>query len=190
MQTRSRATVDALVEAAAQVFETHGYAAGTTNRIAERAGVSIGTLYQYFADKDALLVAVAERHLADGVARLAALVTRLDDDPAPEEAIGAFVRAMAELHADRPALHAFLFERAPLPEAVREEVRDLERRLTAPVAAWLRRRPTPPPDPETTAWALVQAVEALTHRWVLDPPPDADRTAFERTLTRLLAAAL
>jgi AcrR family transcriptional regulator len=52
-QARSRDTVEALLQAAAQVFECHGYAAGTTNRIAERAGVSIGSLYQYFPNKDA-----------------------------------------------------------------------------------------------------------------------------------------
>ena len=56
-QSRSQETVEAIVGAATQVFERHGYAAGTTNRIAERAGVSIGPLYQYFPNKDAILVA-------------------------------------------------------------------------------------------------------------------------------------
>src|SRR5271154_4150665 len=69
-QPRSEATVDAILLAAAQVFERHGYAAGTTNRIAERAGVSIGTLYQYFPNKDAILVALARDHLAEGTAAL------------------------------------------------------------------------------------------------------------------------
>src|SRR5271154_4777544 len=69
-QQRSEATVESILEAAAQVFERHGYAAGTTNRIAERAGVSIGTLYQYFPNKDAILIALARRHLAEGTAAL------------------------------------------------------------------------------------------------------------------------
>lgn len=62
-QARARATASFVLDAAAQVFAERGYAA-TTNEIAARAGVSIGSLYQYFADKDALLVALAERHLA------------------------------------------------------------------------------------------------------------------------------
>jgi AcrR family transcriptional regulator len=63
-QARSRATWDAIVEAAAQILERRGTEGLNTNAVAERAGVSIGTLYQYFADKQALLVAAARRELA------------------------------------------------------------------------------------------------------------------------------
>ena len=69
-----RATVDAILAAAAQVFARHGYAAATTNRIAERAGVSIGSLYEYFSNKDALLVAILEAHIQEGEAILAARI--------------------------------------------------------------------------------------------------------------------
>jgi AcrR family transcriptional regulator len=62
-QARSRATWEAIVEAAAQILERRGPAGFTTNEVAERAGVSIGTLYQYFADKHALLAAAARREL-------------------------------------------------------------------------------------------------------------------------------
>ncbi len=57
--------MDELLAAAAQIFEAHGYASGTTNRIAKRAGVSIGTLYQYFPSKEAIAVALLERHIAE-----------------------------------------------------------------------------------------------------------------------------
>lgn len=61
---RSQASVDAVLESAAQVLLHEGYAAATTNRIAARAGVSIGTLYQYFGDKDAVFAALIEREVA------------------------------------------------------------------------------------------------------------------------------
>ena len=60
-QSRAEETVAAILEGAAQVLEAGGLAGFTTNAVAERAGVSIGTLYQYFDDKAALLRAVAER---------------------------------------------------------------------------------------------------------------------------------
>ena len=63
-QARSRATWEAIVEAAAQILERRGADAFNTNDVAERAGVSIGTLYQYFSDKRALLLAAAKRDLA------------------------------------------------------------------------------------------------------------------------------
>src|SRR6185437_12667327 len=64
-QKRSRATVDALVEATARVLIKEGYDRTSTNRIASVAGVSIGSLYQYFPSKEALVAAVIERHMQE-----------------------------------------------------------------------------------------------------------------------------
>lgn len=62
-QARSQVTVEYVLEAAARVFKREGFAA-TTNRIATESGVSIGTLYEYFPHKQALLLALAEQHVA------------------------------------------------------------------------------------------------------------------------------
>src|ERR1700744_2897510 len=61
-QQRSRATVDALVAATARILVREGFDKASTNRIAEVAGVSVGSLYQYFPSKEALVAAVIERH--------------------------------------------------------------------------------------------------------------------------------
>lgn len=61
VQSRAKATCDAILTAAARVLEDHGDAAFTTNRVADRAGVSIGSLYQYYPNKESILVALAER---------------------------------------------------------------------------------------------------------------------------------
>ena len=68
-QARSRATLDAILEAASQILERDGAAGFNTNVVAERAGVSIGTLYQYFPDKTAILLAAAEREAASAEPR-------------------------------------------------------------------------------------------------------------------------
>jgi AcrR family transcriptional regulator len=75
-QARSQQTVEVLLEAAARVLEQRGYAAATTNRIAEAAGVSVGTLYEYFADKDALFDALIQRQIEV----IVAAVRRVDID--------------------------------------------------------------------------------------------------------------
>src|SRR5215469_8883193 len=61
-QERSRATVDALIEATARILVKDGFDKASTNRIAEKAGVSVGSLYQYFPGKEALVAAVVQRH--------------------------------------------------------------------------------------------------------------------------------
>ena len=97
-QLRANETVGTILEAAAQVLEAGGLAAFTTNAVAERAGVSIGTLYQYFADKDAVLRALAEHELKTTLASVAKAMT--DDHSAqPEQRVRAIVRAI--VHAFR-----------------------------------------------------------------------------------------
>jgi AcrR family transcriptional regulator len=61
-QVRSRATVDALIEATARILVSEGFDRSSTNRIAEKAGVSIGSLYQYYPSKEGLVAAVIDRH--------------------------------------------------------------------------------------------------------------------------------
>jgi AcrR family transcriptional regulator len=92
-QSRAGETVAAILEAAAQVLEAGGLAAFTTNAVAERAGVSIGTLYQYFADKQALLRALAERELKRTLAAVAAAL-RGDPQASGEQRVRAMIRAL------------------------------------------------------------------------------------------------
>lgn len=76
-QARSKRKVEWLLEAAARVFHVEGYGA-TTNRIAKAAGVSIGTLFEYFPNKDALLLALAERHVTEAEAGISAALKERD----------------------------------------------------------------------------------------------------------------
>jgi len=64
-QERSRSTVEALLEATTDILIRQGYAKLTTNRIAERAGVNIASLYQYFPGKEAIVAELRRRHGAD-----------------------------------------------------------------------------------------------------------------------------
>src|ERR1051325_2890002 len=93
-QARSRVTVDAILEAAIRIFESEGPDAATTSRISEVAGVSVGTLYQYFANRDAILNALQDREFL----RASALLSNLLGKPgrADHEVARAVVEALLE----------------------------------------------------------------------------------------------
>ncbi|HMQ34479.1 MAG TPA: TetR/AcrR family transcriptional regulator [Chloroflexaceae bacterium] len=192
VQERSQLTVDSIVEAAIQVFERHGYAAGTTARIAERCGISVGSLYQYFPNKDAILVAVALRHLAEGEAMLAGLLREPVAGPPPLDAmLRGWVEAMVELHAGHPALHRMLFEQVALPPAVWAAVGRLERTAVEHLTGLLAARPdVAVADPRLAAQLVVELIEAATHRLVLHPPARYSRERCVDELVRLLVAYL
>lgn len=115
-QDRSRFTVDTLLEAAAQLFGRDGLAT-TTNHIAARAGTSIGTLYQYFPDKQAILHALARRHVTEAATRLGAVLDEVRAaEPPFEPALRRVLDVVVDLHRDRPGLHA-LMHRMALREA-------------------------------------------------------------------------
>ena len=80
-QARSRATVEAILEAATRILRDQGLAGLTTNRVAERAGVSVGSLYQYFPGKEALLAALIEREASADLEALRGLFEGSDALP-------------------------------------------------------------------------------------------------------------
>ena len=97
-QARAAETAAAILEGAAQILEAGGLAGFTTNAVAERAGVSIGTLYQYFADKNAILLALAKQQVELGLAEVGRALSG-EIDPTPAGRVRAMVRAM--VHAFR-----------------------------------------------------------------------------------------
>jgi len=173
-QERARVTVEAILEAAAQVFARHGYAAGTTNRIAERAGVSIGTLYQYFPNKDAILVALIERHLAAGELLLRPLFEELvERPPRLREGIERMLHALLELHASEPALHRVLFEEAPRPPWLRARLeRSFAQAADALAAYFSSLGEVTVADPRLAGELVAQCAESITHGLVIHPRSD------------------
>ena len=193
VQARSQRTVDAVLKAAAQVFTRRGYAGATTNHIAERAGVSVGSLYEYFPSKDALLVALMEAHLAEGETVLQHAAAEISASGANDLAaiVRHVARAMVELHARDRELHRILFEEAPLPRRIRQLLMEIEARATERVGALLASHPeVAVPDPALAAAIVVHTVEALTHRLVLHGGGEVDLDAYVEEIVRLVVRYL
>jgi AcrR family transcriptional regulator len=184
--------VDELLLAAAQVFEVLGYAA-TTNRIAQRAGVSIGTLYQYFPSKEAVAVALLERHLTETEQRLQLWVAGVvPGHQTLRQALQDYVAGMLDIHSARPRLQHILLEEIPLPERVHLSLIDAERRAAATVATLLASYPEiHRARLERAGYLLVQTVESLTHRFAAHPVGQlVSREGFLEDLVTMLEAYL
>jgi AcrR family transcriptional regulator len=192
VQPRAVETRARILDAAARVFSAHGYSAGTTNRIADEAGLSVGSLYQYFPNKDAILVELVRRHVANGVdavrARLAeATDTRTDIGTR----LGLVVDATIANHLGDPALHQVLFEEAPRPPELLAELHTLERSIIATVEALLAADPgVRVADPHMAAHLVVTTVEAVVHRTIATRDRTVDVDAFREELVTMLTRYL
>lgn len=179
-QLRSRATVDAILEAAARVLVCRGWEGLNTNLVAEVAGVSVGSVYEYYQNKQALLDAMHDRHLARGEALLAE-VAAMDVPIDASDVAALLVEGFVTLHSDNPRLHRALSSEVPISSGVRGRVAALADAIARHVSAALNGRVA---DPMLAAQLLVDAAGALTHRWIVElngTPISADRMAAELT---------
>ncbi|MFT4067927.1 TetR/AcrR family transcriptional regulator [Paraburkholderia sp.] len=192
-QQRSRATVDALIEATARILVKDGFDKASTNRIAEKAGVSVGSLYQYFPSKEALIAAVMERHseelmqvVRDALADVAALPM--------EQAVRQLVAAAINAHRVDPALHRVLSGQIPRTgrtgnnELLGAETYALFRAFLDAHGDEFRAV-----DPGLATFVCVTSIEALTHTAVLNYSDSLPEEAFEALIdeaTRLIVRYL
>jgi AcrR family transcriptional regulator len=144
-QRRSRATVEVIIEAATQLLESAGERGFNTNAVAERAGVSIGTLYRYFPDKQAILTALARREMEAVNAATVSLLTRQKGDLAFDRAmIRTFVHAFqGRTRARRVAVAALLAHADPAELAAAQPAAtftDSSGKPLSPVAAFVLSR--------------------------------------------------
>ncbi len=184
-QDRARATQAFVLEAAAQVLQREGYARATTNRIAEIAGVSVGTIYQYFADKDEIFDALIRREMGS-LQRILHETTPNPDEPIAD-ALRSLLQTLVRAQPEAPALFRSLEQ---VPNTL------FRRRVAAArgsVVGWVReflavhRRELRVQDLDTAAFLVVAAAEGVA----MNASPEFYRrrgaeeltTLFERYLT-------
>jgi AcrR family transcriptional regulator len=166
-QERSRATVDALVEATARILVRDGFEKASTNRIAEIAGVSVGSLYQYFPSKEALVAAVIDRHNEETMGIVRTALTEVADLPI-DKAVRKLVTVAIEVHRINPKLHRVLAEQIPRTGHLKD-VEAFNREVHTLVRAYLksRRKEMRKIDLDIATFICVSAIEAVAHNTVL-----------------------
>lgn len=158
-QERARQTVEAVLEAVPRVLRRHGAEAITTNRVAEVAGVSIGSLYQYFPDKQAIFTALHDRHVDD--VRNVIERTVADCASAPLEDLTAdLVERLADVHAKDAELHEMVS--SAVPSSKRGFTRALQSTFEKVISPAEPDRYTRD-QAERMLFVLPQMVEALVH---------------------------
>ena len=189
-QERALEKVGLMLEAATRILDKQGLAGLTTNRVAEVAGVSIGTVYQYFNDKTELLDALAERE----VQALTQAVLGAFTGPAPTEPGGrirALVRAVLAAYGGRTGVHRLLIDHllsragaTPLP-GMREAI--VQMMSQGGIVAFDQRVRTLPP---AQAFVMIHAIGGVIRAMLAAPEKldGAQRQAIEDALVRLVVA--
>ena len=184
-QARSRATVEAIIEAGARVLSDLGWAGFTTNKVAETAGASIGSLYQYFPDKLSLVEAIRRQHF-DQV--LAVISDAAADEKPLRQFARELTRGMIAAHSIHPTLHQVLLDEAPGDRGSRAAHAAFQSRYLEHYAAAVAQYRRRTKDTETVARVLSSAVEGVIHnaarRGMLEAPE------LQKQLVELICASL
>jgi AcrR family transcriptional regulator len=184
-QRRSRTTVAAILEACACLLGRDGYADLTTNRIAERAGFSIGTLYEYFPNKEAIAAALATRAFDDLVAAMSEALERCRS-MAPQDSIPHLLECGVGFMAAQRSIFSVLLREAPfvlqLPAVLRARAAlDEIAQATRAQAGGLLSLPRP----ESDAWLISRMLYGAMIDIACTAEDPAQRTMLTRELARL-----
>ncbi|MFG1637221.1 TetR/AcrR family transcriptional regulator [Pseudonocardia alni] len=191
-QERSRAMVERIVAAGRDVLVTRGYDGASTNRIAAAAGVSPGSFYQYFPDKDAVLTEVLDRYLDAMEARVSRAfldsVAAAGPGAGTAPAVRATLEALLDTFGEEPDLLRVIVEQLPRSPGGRRAA--FAGRIDDLVTTVLLTRGAGDTDAaRAAAWTVVRTVEHLTTGFVLERPGFA-RAVVVDELTALVAGYL
>lgn len=161
-QARSRATVETILQAGARILSDEGWAGFTTNKVADLAGVSIGSLYQYFPDKLSLVDAIRQRHLDDC---LAVMRKSKAKELPPVQFVTNLVRAMIAAHSIYPGLHRVLLDEAPSSDDYRNpnSAFEIEYLGYYAEAVAIYRNHQPRRTDQTAALIISDAIDGVIH---------------------------
>lgn len=187
-QERSQATVSAILIATTRILTEEGYDKFNTNRVAELAGVSVGSLYQYFPNKESLLYALGEHH-ANEMAQLAQ--HHLEDlgDRSILEVLQQIIKAVLAAYAVNPKLYRILHQQVPRSEEMRKlDDARIEQMLYAFLA--LHRDQLRPKNLDITVFIVSHTIKALLYDAIADRPNLLKNGELEQELMSMLSSYL
>ena len=185
-QRRSQETVEAVLQAVVKILKRDGVDAVNTNRIAEVAGVSVGSVYQYFPDKRAIFLALHDRH-ADEIGRVIDRTVVEHAGENLEDLLRALIAALVDTHAPDPELFALLDVEVPHRTT---SAQSLQTRLRNALRLALGARGDGRREVERTLFVVAHMIDGLTHGAVLDRPKSLSLAAAKDEIVKAVTAYL
>lgn len=181
-QDRSKFTVDAILTATAHILTEEGYDKASTNRIAKRAGISIGSLYQYFPNKESLIAALRDRHVSSMMTLIESKLRNLLHEPF-SVVLPEIVKASIAAHAIDPTLHKVLHEQVPRLSGTESEAHMTEL-LQTYLAKQCDRVQLQKLD--YIVFVIERTIEALTHAAVIEQTELLQDGQLEQEISQML----
>ncbi len=189
-QERAQKRVQLLLDATAEVLREHGYDRASTNKIATVAGVSIGSLYQYFPGKEALVAALIERQGQRELDLFKSKLGEVQQRPLAE-VVQVIVDAFIELHRMDSRLHSVLVEQIPRVGDL-QKVEQSDGEATRLIREFIgnRQAELDVSDVDLAAFIVMHSVEAVVHQAILQNPDLLEQQAFADELCALVTSYL
>lgn len=190
-QERAQATVDAILTASARILRESGYDGLTTNKVADAAGVSVGSLYQYFPGKDALVTATLLSFGDKQQKTLFAALAHVQSEPI-HVVIDTVVKALMQMSELDPKLSMVLMNQIPRVGELGEVVAYFQERVTVPIQAFLEARSADlaVTNHRAAAFMLAHTVQPLMQRVQFSDTSKAERLAVFEELKEMITVYL
>lgn len=189
-QSRSRATVETILDGCVRVLDQDGMHAATTSRIAEASGVSVGSLYQYFENRDAILNALQDREFSRTAEMLQKHLLRERFDT-PRDLARTVVESLLKLYRTSPGLHRVLALEG-LRVTPTERVQAFDHRIVETLRAFFESTifPIRRQNKHAAAFVLYQSVRATMLAKILEEPPGLSDQVLTEEVTELVVSYL
>jgi AcrR family transcriptional regulator len=185
-QQRSQRTVERILEAAAHIFDEVGYSETSTSDIASEAGVSIGSLYQYFPNKDSMLLALTQTHIESTTIKLSQMISGFDPNADLADVLRSLINFLVEQH-ELDRLHLLIAHTAPRTHEVGAALDQAKSHLVQLAASYLKPTNTETTNSLLTARMLVATIDAGVHDVILREPRGKAR---DRAIDLTVATAM
>jgi len=160
-QERSRATVDAIMQASTYILNEVGWGGLNTNAIAERAGVNIASLYQFFPNKQAVIAELQRRHATSIHADISQALENISEQPTLRGVLKVIVKMVVKEHQSAPEVHKAISEELPLSQrCIQDDKGEMLKQMLSLLQPFMKNVP----DPELACYMVGISMQAIVHQ--------------------------